>query len=33
LKVIEVQPEGKNKMGAGDFIRGQRICKGDKFGK
>ncbi len=33
IEFINVQPEGKNKMSGGDFIRGRRLQKGDSFGK
>lgn len=32
-ELITVQPEGKNKMSGGDFIRGRRLEKGARFGK
>lgn len=32
VELLEVQLEGKNKMSAVDFFRGQRIEKGDKIG-
>ncbi len=33
IEFITVQPEGKNKMSGGDFIRGRRLQKGAAFGK
>ncbi len=33
VELLEVQLEGKNKMSAVDFFRGQRIQKGDKLGE
>ncbi len=33
IEFITVQPEGKNKMSGGDFIRGRRLQKGTAFGK
>lgn len=32
LKILEVQLQGKNKMPAGDFLRGRKLSIGDKFG-
>lgn len=32
LKVLEVQLQGKNRMSAGDFLRGRKLFVGDKFG-
>jgi methionyl-tRNA formyltransferase len=32
LELIEVQPEGKRRMGVGDFIRGYRPQPGEKLG-
>lgn len=32
VELVEVQLEGKNRMSASDFFRGQRIAKGDKIG-
>ena len=31
LKVFEQQLQGKKRMGAGDFMRGHRLSKGDRF--
>ena len=33
IKIKLLQLEGKNKMQAGDFVRGYRIKSGDFFGK
>lgn len=32
LALVTVQPEGRNRMIAGEFIRGYRIRRGDRFG-
>lgn len=32
LKILEVQLQGKNRMPAGDFLRGRKLSIGDKFG-
>jgi methionyl-tRNA formyltransferase len=32
LEVQELQPAGKRSMPAGDFLRGNRVAVGDKFG-
>lgn len=31
LEVLELQPENKRRMSAGDFIKGYRIAKGERF--
>lgn len=33
IELLSVQPEGKNAMSGGDFIRGRRLEKGTRFGK
>ena len=33
IELVSVQPEGKNAMSGGDFIRGRRLEKGTRFGK
>ncbi|MBR0308641.1 MAG: methionyl-tRNA formyltransferase [Mogibacterium sp.] len=33
LRVLEQQLQGKKRMGAGDFMRGHRLSKGDRFGR
>lgn len=33
LRVLEQQLQGKKRMSAGDFMRGHRLAKGDRFGK
>jgi methionyl-tRNA formyltransferase len=32
LKIVELQPAGKRSMAAADFLRGQRVNVGDRFG-
>lgn len=32
LELLEVQPEGKRRMPAGDFLRGYRLVDGERFG-
>jgi methionyl-tRNA formyltransferase len=31
IEIEELQQEGKNRMAAGDFLRGYRISPGDRF--
>ena len=33
LRILQVTPEGKGKMSAGDFVRGRKIAVGDILGK
>ena len=33
IKILQVTPEGKGKMSAGDFVRGRKIAVGDILGK
>ena len=32
VEILEVQPEGKKRMSADDYVRGYRIAKGTVFG-
>ncbi len=32
IRILQVIPEGKGKMSAGDFVRGRKIAKGDMLG-
>lgn len=32
IRILQVTPEGKGKMSAGDFVRGRKIAKGDVLG-
>jgi methionyl-tRNA formyltransferase len=33
LEILELQPAGKRSMPAADFLRGQRVNIGDRFGR
>ena len=33
LRVLEQQLQGKKRMSAGDFMRGHRLSRGDRFGR
>lgn len=32
ISIVQIQPEGKKPMSAGDFLRGHRLVPGDQFG-
>lgn len=32
ISIVQIQPEGKKPMSAGDFLRGNRLVPGDRFG-
>ena len=32
IRILQVTPEGKGKMSAGDFVRGRKIAVGDMLG-
>ena len=33
IRILQVTPEGKGKMSAGDFVRGRKIAVGNILGK